>query len=172
MAICHCHGPATQENIALERKHLANDKLLLRGAINTLNIQTSGKNENAIRDSVLSPIAKDILRDQDKMLFKAGVRSKYLFPAPNGEHATQDTMSDHWKRYRVHNGIGHVTPYELRHPFVSVTAGRSNITLAELKSIVGHSKNMDTLGTYGHKLSDEDVRISEVINSAFSDLIK
>jgi integrase len=45
-----------------------------------------------------------------------------------------------------------VTAYELRHTFVSIT---QHLDLSELKSLVGHSAAMDTLGTYAHELDGE-----------------
>ena len=76
-----------------------------------------------------------------------------------------------WKRYKEHNGLGKTTPYELRHTFVSVTAGMSNLNIGELRATIGHSQNMDTLGTYSHALSGAEMHIASGIASAFSDIL-
>ena len=38
--------------------------------------------------------------------------------------------------------------------------------------MVGHSKNMDTFGVYGHALEGEDQQVAIRINSLFVDLLK
>lgn len=160
------------EIVALERKHWNKNVLLVRGAVNDLQEHTSGKNDNSVRDTVLPQIAIDILNEQDAMLRKYGMVSVYLFPTETGECSNQQTMRKHWLRFCKVNGIHRITPYEIRHTFVSVTSGRTDITLADLKALVGHSKNMDTLGVYGHKISDADKAIADKIDTAFTGIIK
>ena len=160
------------ELLALERSHLKNGVLRVRGSINDRNIKTSGKNNNAIRDTVLPKIALDILSDQIRMLTKAGIVSPYLFPTPQGTISNQSTTRHRWTRYCESNGITTVTPYELRHTYVSVCSGRGDLSLSELKSLIGHSKNMDTLGVYAHKLADADTRLAASVNQIFEGVIK
>lgn len=160
------------ELIAIERKHIDDGRLYIRGSINQRSVKTTGKNENAVRDIALHPLAESIIADQIAMMQKAGIISKYLFPAPDGSAAKQDVMSNDWKRYKEHNGIGNVTPYELRHTFVSVTAGLSRLNIGELRAVIGHSQNMDTLGTYAHKLSDAEKQIASKINTAYDEILK
>lgn len=160
------------ELLALERKHISGDVLMVRGSINSRNIKTSGKNENAIRDTVLPQIAQEIINNQLVLLRAAGVVSKYLFPSKDGSAAKQVSVRDNWGKYCRANGIAPVSPYELRHTYVSICSGRTNVTLGELKALVGHSRNMDTLGTYGHKIKDTDRRTAAIINDAFMDIIK
>ncbi len=159
------------ELLALEKSHLRNGVLRVRGSINDSNIKTSGKNSNAIRDTVLPKIALDILKDQETMLKKAGVVSPYLFPTPQGNVSNQSTTRHRWTGYCNSNGITRITPYELRHTYVSVCSGRGNLSLAELKALIGHSKNMDTLGIYSHKLSNAEERLAESVNDIFDCVI-
>ena len=159
------------ELIALTNDCITDHAVLVRGAINWQNEHTDGKNKNAIRDEALSQIAKGILDDQRRMLSAAEVRSNIVFPDRKGSFSTQDTMLKAWNRYREHHSLPHVTPYGLRHTYISVVSGRSNMTLAELKSTVGHSKNMDTLGTYGHALFDQMQRIADKTDDAFGSIL-
>ena len=160
------------ELIGAERKYHIGDKLRVRGSINKYGERTRGKNDNAIRDLALPPIAQGVLSEQYEMLKRAGLVSQYIFPDETGGPINQKNYRQRWKRYCAHNGITAITPYELRHTFVSITSGRADMTLAELKSVVGHSNNMDTLGVYGHQLTDEQQRISMKIESAFSGILK
>lgn len=159
------------ELIAIERCHVQGDRLLVRGAINRRKVHTDGKNDNAIRDIVLHPLAKMVIADQLNMLQEAGVVSQYLFPAPDGGVTTQHAVYRKWKTYRAHNGIADITPYELRHTFVSVTSGLSDLSIGELRTVIGHSQSMDTLGTYSHKLTDADRRIADKISDAYAQII-
>ena len=159
------------ELFAIVRRHIQGDRLLIRGAINLRRVHTGGKNGNAHRDIVLHPLAQKVLADQLDMLRDAGVVSQYLFPAMDGGPANQRTLSIRWRAYRAYNGIGSVTPYELRHTFVSITSGLSDLNIGELRSVVGHSQNMDTLGTYSHKLTDADRRIADKISDAYAQII-
>lgn len=160
------------ELLALERSHFRNGILRVRGSINEKNIRTSGKNNNAIRDTVLPKIALDILNDQFKMLSKSGIVSPYIFPTPQGTVSNQSTTRHRWTRYCESNGITAVSPYELRHTYVSICSGRGDLSLYDLKSLVGHSKNMDTLGVYAHKITDSDTRLAASVNTIFEDVIK
>ena len=159
------------ELIALERKHLQSDRVLIRGSINCSNVKTRGKNDNAVRSIALFGLSREILTAQMAMLRDAGIVSNYVFPAESGLAAKQATMRKAWYRYSAYNGILNVTPYELRHTFVSISSARSNLSLSDLRATVGHSQNMDTLGTYSHKLSDAEERISAGLENAFSDIL-
>ncbi len=64
----------------------------------------------------------------------------------------------------IHNNIGAVTPYELRHTFVSVM---KTLPAGEVKELVGHSMNMDTFGTYAHYLDGNDERTAQSVSTAF-----
>lgn len=159
------------ELIAVERRHVQGDRLLVRGAINSLGAHTQGKNANSHRDIVLHPMAQKLIEDQLNMLRDAGVVSQYLFPAEDGGPSNQNVLGKRWRRYRQHHNLGDITLYELRHTFVSIAAGLSDLSIGELRTVVGHSKNMDTLGTYAHKLTEADRRIADKISDAYAQII-
>ena len=62
-----------------------------------------------------------------------------------------------------------MTPYELRHTFVSVA---KVLPEGQVKAIVGHSLNMDTFGIYGHELAGEAGEIAQEIDGAFAKILQ
>ncbi len=67
------------------------------------------------------------------------------------------------------NGIPQTSLYALRHALVSV--GKT-LAEGERKSLVGHSRSMDTFGVYGHELPGESASTAEDVNRIFTDLLK
>ena len=72
------------------------------------------------------------------------------------------------RRCCEYNGITVVTPYELRHTFVSIA---KKLPEGMVKSIVGHSKSMDTFGVYGHAIKGEDAAITAALDDAFRSVL-
>lgn len=159
------------ELLALEWKHVSGNKILVRGSINKYGQLTDGKNKNAIREEPMTALAKSILDAQKKQLKNAGVISNYVFPRENGFVPSQTMLLKHWYRYQVSHDIERISLYELRHTFTSIMAGRSGMTIQELRSVMGHSVNMDTLGVYSKELSDADITISTKVNAAFESIL-
>lgn len=135
-------------------------KVIIRRSINVDGEETSGKNENAIRSVVLSPLAEAELTSQlrdlpgDGTVF--GLRSESYY-------------RKRWTVFCDANDISYVSRYELRHTFVSVV---KNLPEGEVKALVGHSRNMDTFGTYGHELDGEQNQVAIRVNSLFLELLK
>ena len=136
------------------------DRILVRRSINIHNIETLGKNENAVRSVPLSALAREELDEQLKDLPGDGT----IFGIT---HA--NTYRQYWQRYCKENRISYVSPYELRHTFVSVV---KNLPEGEVKSLVGHSRSMDTFGTYGHLLNGDDKQVAVRVNTVFLELLK
>lgn len=133
--------------------------LKLTRAINVKREVTLGKNENALRSVILSDLAVNELKAQLKMLPEDGS----LFGV-----YSYDAMYNDWNRYCEYNNIEYITLYELRHTFVSVV---KTMPEGEVKSVVGHSQDMDTFGVYGHAINGEDKEIAAKMNAIFADLI-
>lgn len=72
------------------------------------------------------------------------------------------------RRCCEYNGITVVTPYELRHTFVSIA---KKLPEGFVKTVIGHSKSMDTFGVYGHAIKGEDVAITAALDDAFHSAI-
>ena len=74
-----------------------------------------------------------------------------------------------WQRYCQANNLPKTSPYELRHTFVSAVQ-----TLPEgaVKSIIGHSKSMDTFGVYGHAIEGLSDTTTHLVEQVFKEILK
>ena len=157
------------ELFGLKRSDINGDIVHLQRSINQQKETTAGKNDNAKRTFRLTPIARNVLEAQYMMLDNAGIKSEYVFCTKRGEPLNQNLYRSRWVRYRNHNNISDsVTPYELRHTFVSII---KSLPEGMIKDIVGHSENMDTLGTYSHEMTGDMERTATAIYNVFNNLI-
>lgn len=131
---------------------------------------TNGKNANAIRNFALNDLTSGILMDQLELLTgvpallwsdvlsgrrKAALQGNTFTAVPVGRVfpcRTERYYRTRWTAYCEHNGLPTVTPYELRHTFVSIV---KNLPEGQIKGLVGHSHNMDTFGVYSHQITGE-----------------
>lgn len=156
------------EMIGLKWTDVVDGTMYIRRSINQYNEVTRGKNKNAKRIIKLPNIAIEILNAQTKMLKKAALVSEYVFPKADGSFISQDSFYEFWKRYRLHNGISDTSPYELRHTFVSMN---KEMPAEIIKMIVGHSKDMDTFGTYGHEVDGDLEKAARLIDATFEKIL-
>lgn len=133
--------------------------LSIHRAVNAYGDITEGKNKNARRAVPLSDIAKAVLEEQ----LSAEATNEFIFGISSG-----DDYKKKLARYCKQNGIPVVTPYELRHTFVSVV---KILPEGVIKPFVGHSEDMDTYKTYAHAISGEEKRTAEIIGDAFKSII-
>lgn len=117
----------------------------IQRAVNIYVQTTTGKNQNARRSFVLFPLLVEILREQ----YAYTGRETHIFPV---EAESEHNYYRSWKRYCRANGIPDMSPYELRHTFVSIA---KTLPAGEVKPWVGHSENMDTYGVYAHELEND-----------------
>lgn len=68
---------------------------------------------------------------------------------------------------RKHN-LTRVTPYRLRHTFVSLA--KTTLTEAQIKMTIGHSEAMDT-GIYMHRLDDDHLDTGKALTQMFEDIL-
>lgn len=143
--------------------------LAVQGSINIHGEKTRGKNDNAVRSIAVSPILRSVLDAQAAMLKAHGIRSQYLFPDVDGKILKEQNYRKHLKRYCEANRITVVTPYELRHTFVSAAK-----TLPEgiIKSVVGHSQSMDTFGVYSHELTEDAEVQAGMLENIFKKILE
>lgn len=127
-------------------------------SINIYGEETEGKNQNAIRDVVLSPMAKYEIVAQ---LLQVNKKAGSLF-----EINAESTYRKSFARYCKSNDIPYVTPYEMRHTFISIA---QKLPEGELKALVGHSQVMDTFGVYGHEVKgykeDTAARLEDIFHA-------
>lgn len=156
------------ELCGLMRSDLSGNILHISRSFNNLGEETPGKNENARRYIALPEIAQKILRDQQEMQKRHGIISPWLFPDEYGERLDSNHLYKAWAAYRKCHGLNS-SLHELRHTFVSVV--KSDMPIALLKSMVGHSDSMDTFGVYGHALDGDLQQTANIVDNVFSRLI-
>ena len=77
-------------------------------------------------------------------------------------------MYKRWKVYRRQHGIT-VSLHELRHTHISLM--QDAVPANALKRMVGHTKNMDTFGVYGHEVDGDAEKAAQIIDGVFDNLI-
>lgn len=143
------------ELMGLRPEDCADDVIYVKQAININGETTKGKNKNARRAVQLTETARQIISDQ----IRAFGKNEYLFNI-----SAEDHYRIALRRYCIYNGITVVTPYELRHTFVSIA---KSLPEGLVKSIVGHSASMDTFGVYGHAINGESKATAAALEGAF-----
>ncbi len=136
------------ELLGLRVGDVEGNRLHLARAINRLNEETTGKNENAIRTVVLHPLAAAEIHAQLQQRTCEEERplrdDDPIFLLKN-----QQSLYNYWRAYQHCNGIDPpISLYELRHTFVSMV--EDAVSPAQLRRMVGHSRSMDTYGWYSH----------------------
>lgn len=143
------------ELMGLQWPDIQGNTIHVQRAVNVRGEITKGKNQNAVRSFVLSAMARRVLEDQREI---TGHQDS-VFCITNEQHYYK-----RWKAYCTANGLTKVTPYELRHTFVSVV---KTLPAGEVKGLVGHSLDMDTFGVYGHILTGEAEATAEAVEGTF-----
>lgn len=156
------------ELIGLKWSDIKNDTVYLRRSVNTFGETTTGKNRNAQRNFALNKFTAAILSEQQKLLDELNIHSEYVFCRQNGELLQSGYYYKRWKVYRDFHNMPPVTPYELRHTFVSAV---KSLPEGYLKNLVGHSKNMDTYGTYSHEMNGDMKETAVLVQSIFEQIL-
>ncbi len=146
------------EVAGLKKTDRVGNSLHLQRSINVMGETTNGKNENAVRTLALSKLASQIWDNQLEY-----TDSEFLFPG-----YTSKIYYHHLQKYCVSNNIMPISPYELRHTSFSVL---QTLPEALVKTMGGHSKNMDTFGTYGHEVDGDKELTAQLIQDRFENLL-
>lgn len=144
---------------ALRWENIVGQVVHVEGSINLYNEHTRGKNDNAVRGFVIGSLTQSVLEAQKPLS-----DGPQVFNIPS-----LSTFRHRWQKYCESNGIAPVSLYALRHTFVSVV---KTLPEGEVKGLVGHSKSMDTFGTYGHEIKGEGTVTAQNVNEIFTDLLK
>jgi integrase len=153
------------ELIGIDKNNIKGDVVKIKRSINSDKEETQGKNRNAIRSFKLGQFALDVLKDQENMLRECGCISPHVFPDKHMERIVQKNFYRAWGRYCAANNFETIiTPYELRHTWVSIN---DDMPEGLKKKLVGHSKNMDTEGVYGHQKKGDLERAAGYTDAAF-----
>jgi len=130
----------------------------IRRSVNVRGEVTQGKNENAVRSFAMTEQAAQVLEAQ-----RAVSVSESVFDIPS-----EESLYKRWKVYCSANSITPCSLYQLRHTFVSVC---KTLPAGEVKSLVGHSRSMDTFGVYSHTLEGVDTRTAAAVSATFDKLL-
>lgn len=158
------------EAIGLRWGDIKNGILHVQRSINCAGEITSGKNDNADRYIALDGLAAAEIEAQKQQLIDAGVPMEWVFPvASTLSPPCQNHYYLSFKRYQMqHNFSPVVSPYELRHTYVSVT---DEMPEGLKKKTIGHSKSMDTEGVYGHRKAGDMQRAAAFGDAAFQRIL-
>ena len=156
------------EVCGLQKTDKDGNLLTINRSVNVDGEITDGKNANANRTKYLSKAERLVLEEQAKMLQSMGIVTKWLFPSSDGGPGDEKAMYREWLRYCAQHGF-RCSLYELRHTFVSYAQGRVPEKL--LKAVVGHSKSMDTFGTYGHLVKGDLEKAAEYVDDIFDEFV-
>lgn len=153
------------EVAALRHDDIIDGVIHLSRSINSNRELTGGKTENAKRIIGLNSLTQAVINDQMAMLAKMNIISPYIFPNRKGEMTNPNKIYTNWKTYATHYNI-HCSIHELRHTMISAIQG--DVPPELIKSMVGHSKSMDTFGVYGHNFSGDAIRTAKIIDNVFN----
>lgn len=147
------------ELIALRWDDIFKDTVHISRSINVHGETTTGKNANAQRSFNLNELTRALIGDSG---------SGYIFTIDD-EPISQRRYRDRWKAYcKANNLPTDVTPYGLRHTFVSVV---KVLPEGYLKALVGHSQDMDTYGVYSHTLTDDQKTTAALVEDIFKGIL-
>lgn len=166
-ALCFivCTGIRPGECLGIKWSDINNDVLTIKRSVNIDGDITEGKNKNARRFIPLAGITKQILAIQRENT--QHLRSEWVFCNSVGGLGNQHTMANQLVALGQERNFS-VSPYELRHTFVSLM--KNTMPEQMIKTIVGHSASMDTFGVYGHLVNGEMQQAAEIIELRINDI--
>jgi integrase len=148
-------GVRPGEALALERRHIRNDTILVEQAVarGRVKMQKTGRVYRTVD-------LLDALRDDLALWIETSGRGSpndRLFARKDGELLKVDDW-DNWRNRRFYDvlddlGIARRRPYDLRHSFVSLLIREGETSIVELAEQLGHSPT-ETLKTYAHVFSE------------------
>jgi len=136
------------------------DVIRVNRSINRLGEITPGKTKNAARTIPISHMARTVIDSQ----LSYARQGPWLFAERDGSQASPSIAYKHWRAYSASQGLT-ATLYGLRHTFVSLM--KMDLPDAMMKAVVGHSKFMDTLKTYGHTVDGDMAKIRDQMDQVW-----
>lgn len=163
-------GMRPGEVLGLSPKDISGNIIRVQRSWSTRGEWTDGKNMNAHRVLPITSYVRAEIDAQLEMLQDAGLAgSRCLFPGEDGEPANHRTYRKHLITYCSENDMTVVSPYELRHTFVSLNR---SLPIEVVKQIAGHSTSMDTFGVYGHDVDGETEQAARMLESVMRGLLE
>jgi integrase len=156
------------ELCGLKYSDVSGEYITIRRAINANGDITSGKNENARRTFKLNTVALSVLEEHITMLKNSFSEIDWLFPQEDGRPTSEQIYYRRFKAYCKYNGIENITPYEIRHTYVSIN---KEMPVDLLKIQVGHSQAMQTREQYSHQRLGDSERAAELSSIALENIL-
>lgn len=154
-------GMRPGEALALRYSDIDNKGFVtIRQSINVHNRITQGKNSNAQRRFKLPDKALDVIKDQQA--FTGWLESEYIFCGYDGSPAKWKNAYRAWLKFAKKIGADGTTLYSFRHSFVSYYGAA--LPLPYLKTIVGHSVNMNSYHYY-HESDKQTEEAASILNN-------
>jgi integrase len=149
-------GVRPGEALALERRHVRNDTILVERAVarGRVKLQKTGRIYRTV--DLLPPLREDLAA-----WFAAGGHdddpNARLFARDDGEWFKTDDWNN-WRNRHFYEaldslGITRRRPYDLRHSFVSLMIREGELSIVELAEQLGHAAT-ETLKTYAHVFAE------------------
>lgn len=162
-------GMRPGEVLGLSPKDIKGNEIRVQRSWSTRGEWTDGKNMNARRTLPVTAYVRKEIDAQLEMLKRVGlVGSRCLFPGEHGEPANHRTYRKHLIAYCTEHNMTIVSPYELRHTFVSMNR---SLPLEVVKRVAGHSTSMDTFGVYGHDVDGEIEQTGQMLDDVMRGLL-
>lgn len=161
-------GYRPSEALGFKWSDINSGYIMMNRAITIHNTLSDGKTDSAQRLVKLPKIAVFILLQQRAMLEKAGVKSEWVFPKRDGNPPKQNGVKSAWDKYRARNDVN-CSLYKMRHTFVSLM--KSELPLPLLRAMIGHTEEMDTIGTYGTGVTGDKEKTAEIIDQVFEKML-
>lgn len=153
------------EALGLKISDISDSRLIIRRSVNSKGIITDGKTANARRVVPLGTIANNIINNTIKRNEEHNLHTEWIFCSPDGSMGNQSTMRNHWLTLKKERNLSG-SVYSLRHTFISMV--KNVMPESQIKSIVGHSVSMQTIGgTYDHYIEGEEKKSAEIIDLTY-----
>ena len=156
------------ELCGLKRSDLNGNLLTIRRSVNNRLETTEGKTASAHRQIFLPKLAREILKEQQAQT--SGIESEWLFCNTNGGQINPNALYNRWIFIRKRLDLPEISIHELRHTMISNI--KNDVDLSLIKSVVGHTEKMDTLGVYGHDTGNDAQIAADRIDAVYAKILK
>lgn len=158
-------GMRPGEALGLQVDDVKGSIVTIKRSVNAYGQITEGKNENARRVIPIGNMTRAVLNKAIQRNADYKLNTQWIFCSPDGSMGNQSTMRNHWEKLKTERNLpGSV--YSLRHTFISMV--KNVLPESQIKSVVGHSVSMQTIGgTYDHYIDGEEKQIADIIDLTF-----
>lgn len=148
------------ETLSLRWSDISDGVISVQRNLNKFGEIDSTKTSQGVRKIPVTDMIQSLLDDTRHI-------SKYIFNTDDLSISTS-LIHGNFKRYCDYHQLSASNLHALRHAFVSLSD--AVLPLNTVKSIVGHTEKMDTVGVYGHAFTDEFDKARDVLQKVFEKL--